>query len=59
MLEGKEGVIHQLVVKGINQISQETVLPLGICVDILGCIARQLQKFVRILTNKQGALLQR
>jgi hypothetical protein len=34
MLEGREGVVHQLVVKGINQSSQETVLPLGIRVDI-------------------------
>jgi hypothetical protein len=34
MLEGREGVVHQLVVEGINQSSQETVLPLGICVDI-------------------------
>jgi hypothetical protein len=34
MLEGREGVVHQLVMKGINQSSQEAVLPLGIRVDI-------------------------
>jgi hypothetical protein len=36
MLEGREGVVHQLVVEGINQSSQEAVLPLGIYVDIVG-----------------------
>jgi hypothetical protein len=35
MLEGGEGVIHQLIVEGINQSSQKAVLPLGIRVDIL------------------------
>jgi hypothetical protein len=34
MLEGREGVVHQLVVEVINQSSQEAVLPLGIRVDI-------------------------
>jgi hypothetical protein len=34
MLEGREGVIHQLVVEGIDQSSQEVILPLGIRVDI-------------------------
>jgi hypothetical protein len=34
MLKGRKGVVHQLVVKGINQSSQETVLPLGISIDI-------------------------
>jgi hypothetical protein len=34
MLEGREGVVHQLVVEGINLSSQEAVLPLGIRVDI-------------------------
>jgi hypothetical protein len=34
MLEGREGVVHQLVVERINQSSQEAVLPLGIRVDI-------------------------
>jgi hypothetical protein len=40
VLKGREGMVHQLVVKGVNQTSQEHVLPLGISVDILGCIAR-------------------
>jgi hypothetical protein len=31
-------MIHQLIVQGINQASQETVLPLGICVDIFRII---------------------
>jgi hypothetical protein len=35
VLEGGESVIHQLVVEGINQSSQEAVLPLSIRVDIL------------------------
>jgi hypothetical protein len=34
MLEGRESVIHQLIVEGVNQSSQETVLPFGIRVDI-------------------------
>jgi hypothetical protein len=34
MLEGRESVVHQLVVEGINQSSQETVLPLSIRVHI-------------------------
>jgi hypothetical protein len=34
MLEGREGVIHQLIMQGINQSSQESVLSLGINVDI-------------------------
>jgi hypothetical protein len=34
MLEGTENVIHQLIVEGLNQSSQETVLPLGIRIDI-------------------------
>jgi hypothetical protein len=51
MLEGGEGVVHQLIVEGINQSSQEAVLPLGICVDILGGITRQLHKLVPVLTD--------
>jgi hypothetical protein len=35
MLEGGESVVHQLVAKGFNQTSQETVLPLSIRVNIL------------------------
>jgi hypothetical protein len=42
MLEGREGVVHQLIVEGINHSSQEAVLPLGICVDIFWGITRQL-----------------
>jgi hypothetical protein len=40
MLEGREDMVHQLVVQGVNQTSQEPILPLSISVDILGCIAR-------------------
>jgi hypothetical protein len=40
VLKGREGMIHQLIVKGVNQTSQKHVLPLGINVDILGCVAR-------------------
>jgi hypothetical protein len=35
MLEGREGVVHQSVMQGINQSSQKSVLPLSISVDIL------------------------
>jgi hypothetical protein len=34
MLEGREGVVHQLIVEGINQSSQKAVLPFVIRVDI-------------------------
>jgi hypothetical protein len=34
MLEGREGVVHQLIMEGINQSSQKAVLSLGICVDV-------------------------
>jgi hypothetical protein len=34
VLEGREGVVHQLIVEGINQSSQKAILPLGIRVDI-------------------------
>jgi hypothetical protein len=44
--------------EGINQSSQKAVLPLGICVDILWRVTRQLQKLVPILTDGQGTLLQ-
>jgi hypothetical protein len=40
VLKGREGIVHQMVVKGVNQTSQEHVLPLGISVDILWCMAR-------------------
>jgi hypothetical protein len=51
-------VVHQLVMKGINQSSQEAVLPLGIRVDVFWGITRQLQKLVSVLTDGQGSLLQ-
>lgn len=40
MSERREGMVHQLVVKGVNQTSREPVLPLGISIDILGCVTR-------------------
>jgi hypothetical protein len=40
MLKGREGMVHQLVVKRVNQTSQKLVLSLGISVDILRCIVR-------------------
>jgi hypothetical protein len=40
MLKGRKGMVHQLVVKGVNQTSQEPILPLGISIDILRCITR-------------------
>jgi hypothetical protein len=58
MLEGREGVVHQLIVEGINQSSQEVILPLGNRVDILWGITRQLQKLDLVLTDGQGTLLQ-
>jgi hypothetical protein len=58
MLEGGESVVHQLIVEGINQSSQEAVLSLGIRVDILWGITRQLQKLVPVLIDRQGTLLQ-
>jgi hypothetical protein len=58
MLEGREGVVHQLVMEGINQSSQEAVLPLGIRVDIFWGITRQLQKLIPILADGQETLLQ-
>jgi hypothetical protein len=51
-------VINQLVVEGINQSSQEAVLSLGIRVDILWGITRQLQKLVPVLADGHGTLLQ-
>jgi hypothetical protein len=38
MLKGRESVVHQLVVEGINQSSQETVLPLAIHIKIFWAI---------------------
>jgi hypothetical protein len=42
VLEHGESVVHQLVVKGANQSSQKTVLPLSICVEIFWGVAWQL-----------------
>jgi hypothetical protein len=58
MLEGREGVVHQLVMEGINQSSQEAVLPLVIRVNIFWGIMWQLQKLVHVLVHGQGTLLQ-
>jgi hypothetical protein len=59
MLEGREGVVHRLIVEGVNQSSQEVVLPFGIRVDIFWGITRQLQKLIPVLADRQGTLLQR
>jgi hypothetical protein len=58
MLKGRESVVHQLVVEGINQSSQEVVLYLGIRVDIFWGITWQLQKLDLVLTDGHGTLLQ-
>jgi hypothetical protein len=52
-------VVHQLIVEGVNQSSQEVVLPFGIRVDIFWGITRQLQKLIPVLADRQGTLLQR
>jgi hypothetical protein len=36
VLKGRKGMVHQLIVKGVNQTSQKPILPHGISVDILG-----------------------
>jgi hypothetical protein len=51
-------VVHQLIMEGVNQSSQEAVLPPGIYVDIFWGITRQLQKLVPVLADGQGSLLQ-
>jgi hypothetical protein len=52
VLECGEGMIHQLILQRVYQASQETILSLGVGVDIFRSIARQLQKPVSILTNR-------
>jgi hypothetical protein len=52
VLKCGEGVIHQLILQRVNQASQETILPLGVSVDIFRSIARQLQKPVSVLTDR-------
>jgi hypothetical protein len=59
VLKCGEGMIHQLIMQEINQASQETILPLGIYVDIFKSIVRQLQKPISVLTNGHGPLLER
>ena len=46
-------MINQLILQRVNQASQETVLPLGIGVDIFRSVARQLQKPVSILADRR------
>jgi hypothetical protein len=52
-------MVHHLIVLGIDQACQETILPLGICVDIFRSIAGQLQKLVSVLTDRHGPFLER
>jgi hypothetical protein len=53
VLECREGVIHQLILQRVNQASQETVLSLGVGIDIFRSIAGQLQKPVPVLTDRR------
>jgi hypothetical protein len=53
VLECREGMIHQLVLQRVDQASQETVLSLGVAVDIFRSIAGQLQKPVPLLTDRR------
>jgi hypothetical protein len=59
VLKCGEGVIHQLILQRVDQASQETILPLGVDVDIFRSIARQLQKPVSILTDWHWPLFER
>jgi hypothetical protein len=52
VLECGEVMIHQLILQRVDHASQESILPLGVGVDIFGSIARQLQKPVSILTDR-------
>jgi hypothetical protein len=52
VLKCGEGMIHQLILQRVDQASQETILPLGVGVDIFRSIAGQLQKPVSVLTNR-------
>jgi hypothetical protein len=51
VVECGEGMIHQLILQRVDQASQETILYLGVGVDIFRSIARQLQKPVSVLTD--------
>jgi hypothetical protein len=39
VLKCGKGMIHQLILQRVNQASQESILPLGVGVDIFGSIA--------------------
>jgi hypothetical protein len=58
VLKCGECMIHQLVLHRVDKASQETILPLGVGVDILRSIARQLQKLVSILIDRHRPLLE-
>jgi hypothetical protein len=51
-------MIHQMILQRVDQASQETILSLGICVDILRSIAGQLQKLVSVLTDGHRPLFE-
>jgi hypothetical protein len=51
VLECGECMIHQQILQRVDQASQETILSLGVGVDIFRSIARQLQKPVSVLTD--------
>jgi hypothetical protein len=53
VLECREGMVHQLILQRVNQASQETILSLGVGVNIFRSIARQLQKPVPVLTDRR------
>jgi hypothetical protein len=53
VLECREGMIHQLILQRVNQATQETVLSLGIGIDIFRSIAGQLQKPVPVLADRR------
>jgi hypothetical protein len=58
VIKCQEGMIHQLILQRVNQASQETILSLGVGVDIFRSIVRQLQKPVPVLTDRRGPLLE-
>jgi hypothetical protein len=53
VLECREGMGPQLILQRVNQASQETILSLGVGVNIFRSIARQLQKPVPVLTDRR------
>jgi hypothetical protein len=52
VLKSGEGMIHQLILQRVDQASQETILSLGVGVDIFRSVVRQLQKPVSVLTKR-------